>query len=97
MNMKEFYEKYKLNKYEFAEIAGVGAKTLVKYANGETIRKDSKERIEKAIRVAEKYNLVRPEYDHGRAFGWGYWYNHEFHESVREYKNNFKQLIAEES
>lgn len=97
MTIIEFYEKYNTNKNAFAPIAGVGASTLNKYAKGEKIRDDSKERIEKAMRVAEKYNLVRPEYDYGEAMGFfGTMYKREFHKSVREYEARFKKLIEEE-
>ena len=98
MTINEFYKKYKTNKSYFAPIAGVGISTLTKYAKGEKIRDDSKERIEKAMRVAEKYNLVRPEFDAAKSFGFfGMSYKNEFHKSVREYEARFKKLIEEES
>mgnify|MGYP003306762723 CR=1 FL=1 len=98
MTINEFYEKYKTNKSYFAPIAGVGISTLNKYAKGEKIRADAKERIEKAMRVAEKYNLVRPEYNSAEGLGYfGMMYKREFHNSVREYKARFKKLIEEES
>ena len=97
MTMNEFYEKYNTNKSEFAPIAGVGVGTLIKYAKGEKIRDDAKERIEKAMRIAEKYNLVRPEYNYGEAMGFfGTMYKREFHKNVREYEARFKKLIKED-
>ena len=96
MDIMKFYEKYNLNKYEFGPIAGVGCKTLAKFAKGLEIREDSKARILKAMRIAEKYNLIRPEYDYGKALHWGNSYKNEFHRKVREYTEQFKRLIAEE-
>lgn len=96
MTIMEFYERYNLNKCYFGPIAGVSDKTLAKYAKGLTIREDSKARILKAMRVAEKYNLVRPQYDHGKALYWGLFYKKEFHRNVDEYTERFKRLIAEE-
>lgn len=96
-NMKEFYNKYNLNNETFASIAGVGVRTLKKYIEGKTIRGDSKMRIEKAIRVAEKYNLVRPRFDYGKGIKEGMWYKSEFHREVRNYEEKFKAAIGEES
>lgn len=97
MNMVEFYEKFNLNKYEFASMAGVGHRSLVKFANGESIRKDTKCRIEKAIRVVEKYNLKRPKFDYGLALGFfGHSYKSGFHNDVRRYEERFKTLLKEE-
>ena len=58
--MEAFYDKYNLNIYNFAEIAGVSRVTLVKYAEGKDIRQDAKNRIELAIRIATERNLVYP-------------------------------------
>lgn len=96
MTMKEFYDKYNLNKYIFGSIAGVGTRSLIKFAEGQTIRRSTKERIEKAMRVAEKYNLVRPEYDYGKGLYMGMWYKNEFHSKVRKYEEQFKELIERE-
>ena len=96
MNMQEFYDKHNLNKYEFASIAGVGKNTLVKFANDKLIREDSKARIEKAIAVAEKYNLVRPEFDYSRGFSCDLRDKHEHHERVRKFTEHFKHLIETE-
>lgn len=95
MDIMEFYKKYNLNKYEFGPIAGVGSKTLAKFAKGLEIREDSKARILKAVKVAEEYNLVRPQYDYGKALHRGLSYKNEFHRSVCEYTERFKQLIKE--
>lgn len=93
MNMKEFYKKYNLNKYEFASIAGVGHRSLIKYAEGEQLRAGTVARIEKAVSVIEKYNMVRPErlgfyFDHN--------YNSRHFQDVQEYIKNAKQTIKEE-
>lgn len=97
MTMQEFYEKYNLNKYNFAEIAGVGTKTLIKFDKGIPIREQSKLRIETAIRVAEKYDLKRPVFDYARGLRCGLWYRNDFHRDVYEYTKQFKQLIEEET
>lgn len=96
MTMQEFYDKYNLNKYNFASIAGVGTKSLIKYANGEKIREATRLRIEKAMRIAEKYRLERPRYDYGKALFLGMSYKNEFHRKDREYEDTFKLLIKEE-
>lgn len=94
MKMIEFYRKYNLNKYNFAEIAGVGTRSLIKYAEGKQIRDDTRNRIELAMRVAEKYNLVRPNINfrpgdvHGANI---------FRKGQREYFDRFKDLIKKES
>lgn len=93
MTMKEFYETYNLNKYNFAAIAGVGTRSLIKYAEGKSIREDTKERIELAMRVAEKYGLKRPEYEPGFH---DVWFNSRFNQSVWEYEDRFKALIKAE-
>lgn len=97
MTIQEFYDKYNLNREYFASIAGVGGKTLSKYAKGEKIREDSKLRIDNAMRIAERYNLVRPEYDQGKALFFGMSYKHEFHRKNCEYVETFKRLIKSES
>ena len=94
MEMKEFYKAYHLNKYNFAEIAGVGTKTLIKFAEGKEIREDSKRRIELAMQVAEKLHLVKPVYT-GRV-GDVYMYG-IFRKEQHEYFINFKRLIQEET
>lgn len=96
MNMEEFYAKYNLNKYNFASIAGVGTSSLIKFANGESLRESTKTRIETAMRIAENYNLVRPRYDYGKALFSGMWYKNEFHSKVRGYEKLFKELIEKE-
>lgn len=93
MNMKEFYNKYNLNNETFASIAGVGVRTLKKYIDGKAIREDSRSRIETAIYIAEKYNLVRPRFDYGRGIKEGVWYKGEFHRKVRDYEEMFKETI----
>ena len=100
MTMSEFYAEYNLNKYDFASIAGVGKNTLVKFAEGKNIREDSKARIEKAMRVAVKYNLVRPKFDYVKGSFGGFAtmrYKDEFHSKVYEYEEHFKELIKAES
>lgn len=94
MDMREFYQTYHLNKYNFAEIAGVGTRTLSKFAEGKDIRVDSKRRIELAMQVAEKHRLVKPVYT-GRG-GDVYMYG-IFRKELREYFINFKRLIQEEA
>lgn len=94
MNMTEFYAKYNLNKYDFAEIAGVGTKSLIKYANGGIFRrKDTKEKIEKAIRVIQKHDLVRPKWD-GPYFDT--WACMRHNKEVREYMETCKSFIDRE-
>lgn len=98
MNIKEFYEKYNLNRYEFASIAGVGTKSLIKFAEGEELREDARLRIEKAMRIADKYNLVRPKYDYTNNPGFlGNFYRGKRLTPIQEYTIRFKELIATEN
>ena len=94
MTIDEFYNRFNLNKYNFASIAGVGTRTLIKFARGETIRENSKKRIELAMRVAEKYNLVRPRYDTSWAFD--SWRSTRFFQEVLDYEARFKDMIQKE-
>ena len=53
MEIKEFYKKYNLNKYTFAQLAGVGTESLIKFEEGEQIRQSTIERIEQAMLIIE--------------------------------------------
>lgn len=92
MNMQEFFEKYNLNKYNFASIAGVGTRSLIKYAKGEKLRKGTIARIEKAIFVAEKYQLKRPVHEGG----FDPMYNSHHCCEVLRYEQHFRELIEKE-
>ena len=95
MTMQEFYKEYNLNKYDFASIAGVGVKSLVKFEQGKSIRKATEARIRKAMHVADIYDLVRPRFDYTRNFGWdAHDYRLEHLCEVNDYKKHFKELIA---
>ena len=98
MDMKEFYDKYNLNKGEFSEMAHVGEKSLIKYAKGEPLREKTTARINLAIRVVEKYDCVKPEFDYSKNLGIlanTYRWNHM--KAVREYKKNFENLLQKEA
>jgi hypothetical protein len=94
--MNEFYKKYHTNKTYFGELIGVGTRTLVKFADGKQIRESSRARIELAIRVFEKYNLERPQYDNGMSL-WNRGYNTYFHIELEKYNRKVKELIEKES
>ena len=97
MDIKEFYEKYKLSKDTFAPIAGVGKNSLIKFEEGKPLRADTRARIELAMMVAEKHKLVRPQYDHAEAYHcFGISYNMRFNDECRKYKELFKGLIRRE-
>lgn len=96
MNMQEFYERYNLNKYNFASIAGVGTRSLTKFAEEKPLRDSTKARIEKAMRVIEKHDLVRPKYDYGKGIH-SMIYKNEFNSEVRKYETFVKELIEMES
>lgn len=95
MNMKEFYEKYNLNKYNFAEMAHVGTRTLIKYSEQKPIRGSARLKIEKAIRVVEENDLVRPRYDYGKGIG-SMFYKTEFYIENEAYFKRFEKLLNEE-
>lgn len=87
MTMKEFYKEYNLNKYDFASIAGVGVKSLIKFEQGEPIRK--------SMHVADIYDLVRPRFDYTRNFDWdAHQYRYEHLHEKQDYEKHFKELIA---
>ncbi len=88
-NMSEFYTKYHLNKYYFGECIGCGARTLLKYAEGKTIREESLKRIEKGIRLVKKYDLVKPYPD--SILGSSWYVREEF-----KYKNRIRNLMSKE-
>ena len=87
--MKDFYEKYNFTQQCFASISGVSKNTLIKFANGEKIRESSKERIEKAMRIAEKYNLIRPKYDRGEALLSDTIYKRVYHYEIHLYEREY--------
>lgn len=91
MNMREFYEKYNLNKYYFAEMAHVGSKTLLKYERGEKIQEKSRMRIEKAMYVVVKNEYVRPKHQGG----FDPVYNSHFLRVTQEYIKHFDELLKE--
>lgn len=97
MDIKEFYEKYRLSKDTFAPIAGVGKNSLIKFEEGKQLRADTRARIELAMKVAEKHNLVRPQYDHAKAFNCaGSSYSISFYYECLKYQELFKGLIRRE-
>ena len=50
MEIKDFYKKYNLNKYTFAQIAGVGAESLIKLEEGKQIRQGTIHWINKRVK-----------------------------------------------
>ena len=96
MTMKDFYAKYNLNKTYFSEMAHVGVSTLIKYEKGVTIRPDAKDRIETAIRIIIKHDLIRPKFDRGEAMGFfGYEYKYNYRKQVKSYMNDFQKLLKD--
>lgn len=91
MDIREFYKKYNLNKYYFAEMAHVGVSTLRKYERGEKIQEKSRMRIENAVRVVVKNEYVRPKYKGG----FDSMYNSYFLRITQEYKKHFEELLKE--
>lgn len=98
MDMQRFYVRYNLGKERFARLFGAGKGSILKYEkNDPTLRPQTKERIEKAIRVIEKYNLVHPEVRHNFEpvfMGLCRRLNEEEHD---EYAARFKELYEKES
>lgn len=96
MTIREFYTKYNLNRTYFSEMAHVGVRTLAKYEKGITIRPDTKDRIETAIRIVVEHNLIRPKFEPGEAMGFfGYEYRYNFRKKVKEYMNEFQKLLKD--
>lgn len=98
MNMQQFYVIYNLGKERFAQLFGAGKGSIIKYEKDDpTLRPQTKERIEKAIRVIEKYNLVHPEVRHNFNpvfIGLYRQWNKEEHD---KYAAKFKELYEKES
>lgn len=91
MNFLEFCEKYNLRETIFADLAGVSVPTLHKYIDSVPISERSMKKIEKAIRITKKYNLVHPAYWRG-----GDPYSFEYDEcifNVRLYRFEFGYLM----
>ena len=93
MAIKEFYKKYNLNKYTFAQLAGVGTESLIKFEEGEQIRQSTIERIEQAMLIIEMGDYVRPRYDNYRGRH-SVSYKDEFRRKVHIYMQSVKKIIA---
>ena len=93
MEIKEFYKKYNLNKYTFAQLAGVGTESLIKFEEGEQIRQSTIERIEQAMLIIEMGDYVRPRYDNYRGRH-SVSYKDEFQRKVHIYMQSVKKIIA---
>lgn len=95
MDLKRFLEESRMNKYVFSEIAGVGVKSCVKYINGKSLRANTIAQIEKAIVVGEKHEMIYPKYSENyRPFNQFDVCEHL--RKVREFKETYQKLIAEE-
>lgn len=92
MTMDEFYARYNLNSAYFAPIAGVASRSLWKFAAGKPIRKSTEDRIRKAMRIAEKYDLVRPRPSGCNCMG----SDLDWCRAVLNYEKHFKELIEAE-
>lgn len=93
MLITEFYEKYKLSAQSFSEVAHVGTRTLRKYERGEWIRAETRKRIELAMYVAIKHDLVRPVCDCRPGDASGYMRHHR---TILEYNKTFETLLEKE-
>ena len=93
MEIKEFYKKYNLNKYTFAQLSGVGTESLIKFEEGEQIRQSTIERIEQAMLIIEMGDYVRPRYDNYRGRH-SVSYKDEFQRKVHIYMQSVKKIIA---
>lgn len=98
MNMQKFYDTYNLCKERFASVCGVSKQSILKYEKDDiSLRNDTKHKIEKTIRVIEKYKLKHPQIDHNFSSfmcGFSYQYNIRRHE---KYKTKVRTLCEEES
>ena len=92
MNINDFYTKYNLNNDCFSRMAGVGVSTLKKYSKGETIRDDTKKRIELAMLVIEENDLVRPK--HNWRYRTHYLGSEEYAKIIKSYEFKFQQLLG---
>lgn len=92
MTMDEFYRRYNLNRTYFAAIAGVGARSLEKFAEGKPIRESTDERIRKAMQIAQKYDLVRPRCDSSNFRG----FDSDWYKKILAYEKHFKELLESE-
>ena len=93
MKIEDFYKKYNLNKYTFAQLAGVGTESLIKFEKGEQIRQGTIERIKQAMLIIEMGDYVRPRYDSYRGRHDAS-YKDEFERKVHIYMQSVKKIIA---
>lgn len=94
-DMQDFYEKYNLSKYYFAQFVGVSPQTLTKFTKGEPIREEARKKIVTAMRVIKKNNMCKPEYDRHYAFDTRY--NSRHCDMIRIYEHLVRVLIERES
>lgn len=96
MEIKEFYKKYNLSNRTFAQLAGVGTESLIRFDEGEKIRSSTLERIEKSMSIIEMGDFTRPRYDSYRGRH-DEIYKEEFQKKVHIYMKSVKEVIARES
>lgn len=95
MDIQWFYKKYNVGKGLLALLAGTTIISINKYEKDDlSLRNKTEDKIKKAIRVIEKYNLVHPEYRHNFSH-WRY-INEINDENRKEYVERFKKLYARE-
>ena len=92
MEIKDFYKKYNLNKYTFAQIAGVGAESLIKL-EGKQIRQGTMERIDQAMLIIKMGEYIRPRYDSYKGRH-NVLYRAEFQSKVHIYMESVKKIVA---
>ena len=93
MEIKDFYKKYNLNKYTFAQIAGVGAESLIKLEEGKQIRQGTMERIDQAMLIIKMGEYIRPRYDSYKGRH-NVLYRAEFQSKVHIYIESVKKIVA---
>ena len=98
MLTQNFYKKYNMGRERFASVIGVGKGSLIKYENDDpTLRKSTKQKIEKSVRVIVKYNLIYPRPWRGFDGRTNILYSHLNKLHYDEYVTKFKLIYEEES
>lgn len=95
INMSQFYYKYQIPIRRFARLAHVTEKTLYAYEAGEKIRSDAKRRIEKAVKVVIKHNLIFPTWPRYRKLDDALM--EKWRCDVSDYKRRFEELLQKET
>ena len=97
MNVQDFFKRYNISRERFATVSGVSKLSINKYASEDsTLRNSTRRKIEQAINIIEKHNLVYPEMERNYSPAWCGRYLKENEEKHNRYMETFKALLERE-